>query len=327
LRTSHGIRRDGIDRQNKRVADAVGGPKGRKGQMRTRLLVGIVVALHALAVGGILFMQGCGTTKGTAAVEPPPAPVMPPKAEVVPPTPPPARPVFQPPAPAHMEPPMKEPTEVKTYTIQAGDSLSKIASWYGVSSREIAELNGLKNVNVIKPGQTLVLPAYAKATPKPPPARHTHKAKPPSEGEASAGVAPAEGGAEYVVKSGDVLSKIASAHGIKTKDLREANNLTSDSLRVGQKLTIPGAKAEEAAAPEAAAPAEAAGGTPAGIAEPAAPAGQNQPIVYTVQEGDKLDDIAKLFTVSRDDIIKLNNLTDPENLKTGTRLKVPVAAP
>ena len=287
--------------------------------MRTRVLVGIVVALHALAVGGILFMQGCGTTKG-AAVEPPPAPVMPPKAEVV--TPAPVRPVFQPPAPARMEPPVREPSEVKTYTVQAGDSLSKIAAWYGVSTREVAELNGIKDTNKIKPGQTIVLPAYAKAAPKPPPARKAPKPT-PVEGEAAA--APAGGGAEYEVKAGDCLSKIASAHGTTTKALREANSLTSDNLRVKQKLVIPGGKAEEPAAPagETTAPAVPAG--PEGTVAPA-PA-QNQPITYTVQEGDKLDDVAKLFTVSKDDIIKLNNLTDPENVKPGTRLKIPILAP
>ena len=65
--------------------------------MRTPALVGIVVALHVLAVGAFLFIQGCGTvqpgvqpgartrdvgtaTRPTARVEPPPPPVMPPRA-------------------------------------------------------------------------------------------------------------------------------------------------------------------------------------------------------------------------------------------------------
>jgi len=48
----------------------------------------------------------------------------------------------------------------------------------------------------------------------------------------------AEGGI-YVVKSNDALEKIAKARGITAEALRKANNLKNDTIRVGQKLTIP----------------------------------------------------------------------------------------
>jgi len=41
------------------------------------------------------------------------------------------------------------------------------------------------------------------------------------------------------VKSGDTLSKIATNLHTTVKALRSANNLKTDSIRVGQKLTIP----------------------------------------------------------------------------------------
>lgn len=47
------------------------------------------------------------------------------------------------------------------------------------------------------------------------------------------------GAAVYLVKSGDTLSRIAKIHGTTVKAIRQANNLTSDRLSIGQKLLIP----------------------------------------------------------------------------------------
>jgi LysM repeat protein len=43
----------------------------------------------------------------------------------------------------------------------------------------------------------------------------------------------------HVVQRGETLSSIARQHGVTVADLRKANNLTSDSLNVDQKLVIP----------------------------------------------------------------------------------------
>ena len=47
------------------------------------------------------------------------------------------------------------------------------------------------------------------------------------------------GGNEYTVQKGDTLTLIAKNKGVTVAELRKANNLTSDSLKVGQKLIIP----------------------------------------------------------------------------------------
>lgn len=44
----------------------------------------------------------------------------------------------------------------------------------------------------------------------------------------------------YKVKSGDTLSHIAQTHGVSTSSLRNHNQLKSDSLRIGQIISIPG---------------------------------------------------------------------------------------
>ena len=57
-------------------------------------------------------------------------------------------------------------------------------------------------------------------------------------GPANPPAGPANGN-EYVVQKGDTLTSIAKNNGVTIADLRKANNLTSDSLKVGQKLVIP----------------------------------------------------------------------------------------
>lgn len=130
--------------------------------------------------------------------------------------------------------------------------LSKIAAKVGVTSREIAELNNIKDANKIRVGQKLVLPSYAQSVP----ASANKPAAAPVKKPAPKASAPAvAGGGEYVVRSGDSLSKIAVKNGTTVKALREVNNLKSDMIRINQKLKLPAGAAKKAdAAPAAPAP-------------------------------------------------------------------------
>jgi hypothetical protein len=53
----------------------------------------------------------------------------------------------------------------KSYTVQRGDTLSKIASKNGTTVKAIAKANGIKNPNAIKPGQKLSIPTNASVQP------------------------------------------------------------------------------------------------------------------------------------------------------------------
>ncbi len=315
--------------------------------MRAPALVALVITVHVLAISSAFFIQGCGTTQ-KAAVEPPTAPIMPPKAV-------PAAPsqIIQPPVAVEPAPEMPVPTEGKTYTIQNGDSLSKIAKRVGVSSRELAELNNIKDANKIRIGQKLILPDAARAVPQAAEAKPKHKVK-----EAAPAVAAAAGGATYVVQAGDTLSKIASKNGVKISALRQANpKVKGDKIMVGQKLVIPGAAPaapadEPAPAPELAPPppvmetpkaeavppppAPAPAPEPMALSAPPPPAapmssetsmGSSQPYSYTVQEGENFDSIAKLFAVRKEEIMRLNNIGDPQGLKPGMKILIPAPAP
>jgi LysM repeat protein len=83
----------------------------------------------------------------------------------------------------------------------------------------------------------------------------------PAGGTASSATDTSTGDQFYVVKSGDTLIKIAADHKTTVKALRSANSLTTDKIKVGQKLKIPAG---------ASAPATAAS-SPAVTSEPAPP--------------------------------------------------------
>jgi len=50
------------------------------------------------------------------------------------------------------------PPVQKTYTVQPGNTLWGIARLYGITVNQIVQLNGIRNPNLIYPGQVLVLP-------------------------------------------------------------------------------------------------------------------------------------------------------------------------
>lgn len=294
----------------------------QKNQWKSRAVMGAVAGLHIMAASTLVFLYGCSTTKAPKP-EAPVAPVMPPTKE---PSPVVETTAIPPPPPVELAPPAKETMTSKTYVVQPGDSLSRIAYRAGVSQRELLELNGIKQANHLRIGQKLTLPAYAKDLPAGAVKASAGK-KAKSGKKAATTVA---GAGAYVVKAGDSLGKIAKNHGVKISALRAANQLQGDMVRVGQKLVIPGAAAEAApaAVPEGVA---AAGGTvvlgaPAAAGEAvAAPA----PVVptalldYTVQDGETLDSVAKTFMVKKEDILKANGATDPAQIRPGMRIKIP----
>jgi LysM repeat protein len=58
--------------------------------------------------------------------------------------------------------------------------------------------------------------------------------------------------------------------------------------------------------------------TPTPPAQPTA-----QPVTYVVKQGDTLSGIADMFGVTVDDIVRINNITDPNSLQVGQTLAIP----
>jgi LysM repeat protein len=235
-------------------------PKGslleQQSKRRSRMKLGVLCVL-VVGVAGLtaMLIQGCKREQNNEAENtPPPAET---NAVVADTNPPPMEasnpPVAAPPVVAPAPVPEVAGTE---YVVVKGDSFAKIAKKNGVSVKAIEAANPGVEPTKLKVGQKLSIPASAGGA----------VASAMAGGQASAGSSMGE--ETYTVKSGDTLTKIAKAHGTTVKAIKAASDLTTDHIKVGQKLKIP-AKAEAAApapapAPVAPAPAPTPGTAPAG---------------------------------------------------------------
>jgi len=134
-----------------------------------------------------------------------------------------------------------------TYTVKAGDTLSKIAARHGTTAGALRGLNGISG-DMLKIGQTLQIPGNAK-TPTPGAAApvSTPAALPLTSAPAVA--APAGGGI-HTVALGESAEAIARKYKITVGELARANNITDPrKIRTGQKLVIPATASVPAAPP------------------------------------------------------------------------------
>ena len=154
------------------------------------------------------------------------------------------------------------PLDSNYYTVKSGDSLWSISKKFGVTVAELKEANNLSS-NLLSIGQNLIIPGKV------------------SEKESD----------EYSVQKGDTLYSIARKFNTTVDNLKSLNNITTDSLAIGQILKIPG---EE------------------NIKEN----------TYTVKKGDNLYSIARTYGTTVDKLKNINNLTS-NNLSIGQVLKLP----
>ena len=154
------------------------------------------------------------------------------------------------------------PDEYLLYTVKKGDTLYDIAASYGTTVETLKTINNLENSNLTI-NQQIFIPKDTKSS-------------------VNKNI--------YVVKKGDTLFDIAKLKGVTVNEIKEANNLKTDTLQIGQVLNIPTPSSGE--------------------------------INYIVQKGDNLYTIANKYDVTIDDIKKLNNLSTT-TLQIGQILKIP----
>lgn len=147
------------------------------------------------------------------------------------------------------------------YTVKSGDSLWSISRKFGVSVNELKKVNNLSS-NLLSIGQNLIIPGKKNNT----------------------------SSNEYVVKKGDTLYGIANKYNVSVDNLKSYNNLSTDSLSIGQKIKIPDNKVNS-----------------------------NE---YVVKSGDSLYSISRKYGVSVDELMSVNNLKSTV-LSVGQVLKIP----
>jgi LysM repeat protein len=158
-----------------------------------------------------------------------------------------------------------------TYTVQKGDSLSKISAKYQTTISDLKSWNNLKS-DMIFVNQILKVATAAE------PAVNT----------------PSPTTSEYIVKSGDYLGKIAKQVGTTVNELKSLNGLQSDMIYVGQKLKVSGKVEETTASPT----------------QPVAPpSSAPSTSVYTVVSGDSLSKISLAYSMSVQELKQINGLS------------------
>src|SRR5581483_27256 len=125
----------------------------------------------------------------------------------------------------------------------------------------------------------------------------------------------------YIVQAGDTLYSIALKFNTTIEAIQQANNLTNpNTLAVGQRLLIPSASA----APNPVTSAPTARGPTPPSPPPATSAASSE--TYIVRAGDTLAAIAAQFGVSLPELLRANNITNPNLISVGQRLIIPQAA-
>lgn len=179
------------------------------------------------------------------------------------------------------------------YIVKKEDTLSGIANRFGISVEKIKHVNGLTD-NGLKTGMILTIPE----------SRHKDLdnmiSSHPADIELKE-VSPYKY-REYVVKNGDSLTSIAGGFGISVTDLKNANGLSSDKVRIGMKLIIPDSQIQMRVVRV----------TP----------NLNDISNYVVKKGDTLSIIASKYRVSVRELKSVNDMRD-DKVKVGMRLIIP----
>ncbi|ELV8697566.1 N-acetylmuramoyl-L-alanine amidase [Vibrio fluvialis] len=111
---------------------------------------------------------------------------------------------------------------------------------------------------------------------------------------------------KHKVQRGESLSVIASKYGTSVDEIVQTNKLKSNSLAVGQVLTIPGGSRGPVQVPVVSNPVE------------------TETVTHVVKSGDYLGKIASTYKVSVETIKRENNLKS-DTLKLGQKLKITVS--
>jgi murein DD-endopeptidase MepM/ murein hydrolase activator NlpD len=109
-------------------------------------------------------------------------------------------------------------SQLRSYKVRSGDTLTGIAARTGVSMMTIWWANKLKAKDDLKIGQVLVIPPVD--------------------------------GLVVTVKAGDSLGSIATARKVDAADIIATNGLTDDTLVIGQVLILPGARGKAIPTPK-----------------------------------------------------------------------------
>jgi LysM repeat protein len=198
-----------------------------------------------------------------------------------------------------------------TVVVQPGETLSEIAERNGVGLQQLMRANGIENPKLVQAGQRLLLPGGAATA-----------ASGGGNGRGRDGGAAAPGTSgrsfSYSVKEGETLSEIAERYDTTVNQLMQRNRIGDPSqLQAGSQLLIPGT---QVTAPSSSTSRSA-------TAKPAGQAYNPKAKEHVVQSGESLSQIADGYKVPMDKLVVINNISNPDLVLSGTRLKLTAPPP
>jgi murein DD-endopeptidase MepM/ murein hydrolase activator NlpD len=138
------------------------------------------------------------------------------------------------------------PAAGTTIIVGTSDTLEVLARRYHVTPQAILAANGYKGPRALSPGQQLIIPSPATTAAAPASAPAMAAAAPAAKPIAAVSAPPST----HFVNRGDTLAGIARKNHISVAELARANGMDpSAKLKLGTKLTVPGAKSAGLAAP------------------------------------------------------------------------------
>ncbi|WP_131536689.1 muramidase family protein [Pedobacter nototheniae] len=207
--------------------------------------------------------------------------------------------------------PPQNTANVTEHIVVAKDNLNMLAEKYGTTINELKALNNLQSSN-LKIGQVLKIPVKGTNNV---PVVETHRQVTPPVVEKSTKETPSTDTPsmiEYEVHPKEFLGRIADKFGTTVEEIKKANNLSNNNLRIGQKLKIPATKNIDQSQIVNNATTEKAG-------EEVKPKEANG--TYTVKQGETIFSIAQQYGITAYQIRTLNNLPD-NTLTVGQVLKL-----
>ncbi|MFX4307953.1 LysM peptidoglycan-binding domain-containing protein [Acinetobacter soli] len=197
----------------------------------------------------------------------------------------------------------KTETIQDTYTVKANDSLTAVAEQFGLSVKQLADLNELSVTSGLFVGQKLSL-KEKKGNTTTASAKHNSDTKSTKRTPTKL----------YTVKRGEYLKQIADRYGLSNQELADlTTGLNAGSnLYIGQKINVP---LHEVAEEESSV---------------AAKASKNASSIktesYKVQRGETLSSIASATKTSLSELLELNNMKSASGLRAGQSIKIPAGS-